>query len=282
MKIVDIINRIQPAPPWEYGEKIPWNEPEFSERMLRNHLSQDHDWASRREDLIETQVRWIASALPAPSSRILDLACGPGFYTQRLAQIGHKCLGVDFSPASIRYAREQARAAGLPIDYVLNDIREFKTEEVFDCVMFVFGEFNVFRETDAKAILAAAAGRTRPGGLFIAEVHTFKAVEDSGRSPASWWSCQAGEGVLSGLAHLCLQENCWDEDQTTATSRYFILGGDDAPAKMYCSSMKGYSPAEYEALFLEAGLKNPRILTTAQWPVGPPFEGVMLTYVCDK
>lgn len=29
--------------------KIPWNEPAFSQRMLANHLSQDHDWASRRQ-----------------------------------------------------------------------------------------------------------------------------------------------------------------------------------------------------------------------------------------
>ncbi|EIQ8028342.1 class I SAM-dependent methyltransferase, partial [Salmonella enterica subsp. enterica serovar Newport] len=28
--------------------KIPWDEPAFSQRMLENHLSQDHDWASRR------------------------------------------------------------------------------------------------------------------------------------------------------------------------------------------------------------------------------------------
>lgn len=26
--------------------KIPWDEPAFSQRMLENHLSQEHDWAS--------------------------------------------------------------------------------------------------------------------------------------------------------------------------------------------------------------------------------------------
>ncbi|EBS6152052.1 class I SAM-dependent methyltransferase, partial [Salmonella enterica subsp. enterica serovar Inganda] len=55
--------------------KIPWDEPAFSQRMLENHLSQDHDWASRRQIVIEQQVGWIARQLPA-GARILDLGCG--------------------------------------------------------------------------------------------------------------------------------------------------------------------------------------------------------------
>lgn len=33
--------------------KIPWDEPAFSQRMLENHLSQDHDWASRRLTVLD-------------------------------------------------------------------------------------------------------------------------------------------------------------------------------------------------------------------------------------
>ena len=29
----------------EQGVKIPWDDPDFSRRMLENHLSQGHDWA---------------------------------------------------------------------------------------------------------------------------------------------------------------------------------------------------------------------------------------------
>lgn len=67
--------------------KIPWDEPAFSQRMLANHLSQDHDWASRRQEIIEQQVEWIASQL-SPGAHILDLGCGPGFYTHHLAERG--------------------------------------------------------------------------------------------------------------------------------------------------------------------------------------------------
>ena len=280
MKLADIVSRSPTVRPWLDGEKIPWNEPEFSARMLKNHLDQAHDWASRRQDLIERQLAWINGRL-APGSRVLDLACGPGFYTQRLAEMGHHCRGVDFSPASIDYARRQARDKNLDIDYVLEDIRKYRSDDLFDCLMFVFGEFNVFSESDARGILDGCRRMLRPGGLLILEGHYLEAVRDTGLAPASWWSCGADEGVLSARPHICLQENFWAEDSATATTRYYILDAETGRAEMFCLSMTGYSLETYEALFEAAGLGRPRILSPEEWPVGGPFEGVMLTFVCE-
>ena len=47
------------AVPWAGGGKIPWHDPAFSGRMLREHLSQEHDRASRRFEAIEKHVSWI-------------------------------------------------------------------------------------------------------------------------------------------------------------------------------------------------------------------------------
>ena len=43
---------------------------------------------------------------------------GRGLYASRLARLGHRCVGIDFSPASIDYAREQAVSEDLPCDYI--------------------------------------------------------------------------------------------------------------------------------------------------------------------
>ena len=59
MNLSDVVRRQSVPEPWTEGEKIPWNDPEFSERMLREHLSQDHGAASRRFDTIEKHVDWI-------------------------------------------------------------------------------------------------------------------------------------------------------------------------------------------------------------------------------
>lgn len=87
MDISTIISGSRPMSLSSEESKIPWDDPAFSQRMLENHLSQDHDWASRKLAVIEQQVAWVASQLPA-SVRILDLGCGPGFYTRLLAERG--------------------------------------------------------------------------------------------------------------------------------------------------------------------------------------------------
>lgn len=124
MKLIDIIHRQSNPQPWSEGEKIPWNDPAFSKRMLKEHLSQAHDAASRRSETIDAQVDWIHQVvLKGRPSRILDLGCGPGLYTSRLADLGHSCTGIDFSPASIAYAKEQATARNLHCLYTEADIR---------------------------------------------------------------------------------------------------------------------------------------------------------------
>jgi len=44
---------------WQGCYKIPWHEEDFSRRMLREHLTQEHDLASRRAQWIEAQVGFI-------------------------------------------------------------------------------------------------------------------------------------------------------------------------------------------------------------------------------
>ena len=57
--LLDVIRREAAPEPWSEGEKIPWDEPGFSRRMLQEHLSQEHDAASRRIQRIASHVEWI-------------------------------------------------------------------------------------------------------------------------------------------------------------------------------------------------------------------------------
>lgn len=220
MNLTDIIKRKRPLEPWSCGEKIPWNEPSFSKRMLANHLSQEHDWASRRFEIIKIHVDLIASKL-ASGARILDLACGPGLYVHELAKRGFFCTGVDFSPASIAYAQEKARGCALDIHYFCSDIRSFRIDGTFDCVLMTFGEFNVFSKEDALALLLQCRALLGKGGLFLLEVHSFEAVRKIGLAPPFWYTSEGG--LFSEKPHICLEENGWDEKSRTASTRYFVI-----------------------------------------------------------
>jgi cyclopropane fatty-acyl-phospholipid synthase-like methyltransferase len=251
----DIIHRNPKPEPWAEGEKIPWNEPGFSRRMLGEHLSQEHDWASRRATTIQKHVDWIhQKVLSGQPARLLDLGCGPGLYTSRLAKLGHECTGLDFSPASIEYASDYARKANLRCSYQLEDLRKADFGSGYDLVMFIFGEFNVFTPQDARRILQKAHQAIQPKGSLLLEVHTFDVVRQVGTQASSWYSSESD--LFSDRPHLCLQENFWDEDRSVATQRYFIVDAQTSQVTRYASSMQAYSEAQYRNMLEECGFQD--------------------------
>ncbi len=252
MKLMDIVQRQSAPKPWAEGEKIPWNDPDFSSRMLDEHLSQEHDAASRRFEIIDKHVDWIHDqVLQGKPTRILDLGCGPGLYTSRLARLGHRCVGIDFSPASITYAKAQAEEAGLDCTYVHQDIRTADYGDGYGLVMSIFGEFNVFRPENARAILEKARRALVPGGCLLFEPHPFDAVAELGEQPSSWFSTE--KGLFSAEPHLYLQESFWDEGHNVTIQRYYIVDAATGEVTRYSSSMQAYTDDEYRSLLAECG-----------------------------
>ncbi|MBW7984885.1 class I SAM-dependent methyltransferase [Enterobacillus tribolii] len=279
MTLSDLIKRAIPATPWQSGEKIPWNDESFSVRMLENHLSQEHDWASRRFRVIEQQIHQITARLGSDRRRVLDLGCGPGFYLQRLAAKGYRCTGVDFSPASIRYAKEQAAKDGFNIDYVLSDIRTYHSTERFDFIMLTFGEFNVFSRDDIERLLPQVASMLNPGGMLLTEVHTWDEVCRQGMQESSWQTLESG--LFSAAPHLLLQENFWDGEQQIATSSYWVIEEGDKVSR-YDSSMQAYTQDGYRKLFASCGFAPVGTQPSASWQPGEEFKNKLDAYWWQK
>lgn len=252
MNLLDLVNRTDVPAPWSEGEKIPWDDPAFSERMLKEHLSQEHNAASRRFEKIDAHVDWIHhTLLSRQSRRILDLGCGPGLYSNRLAKLGHECVGIDFSPASIAYAMETAEREFLRCIYVHEDIRTVECGSGFDLVMFIFGEFNAFRPADAKTILQKSFDALDGDGILLLEVSTVESLARKGKSGSSWYSSPSG--LFSDQPHLCLTENFWDADQCVSTTRFFIVDAATDDVTRHAISIRAYTDEQYRSLLAECG-----------------------------
>lgn len=258
--------------------KIPWDEPAFSQRMLANHLSQDHDWASRRQEVIERQVAWIASQL-MPGARILDLGCGPGFYAHRLAERGFHCTGVDFSPASVSWARQQAQNAGLNIDYVQQDIRAYWPDKSFDFIMMTFGELNVFSAADARSLVSRCALWLEPGGRLLTEVHTFDEVKRQGMAEANWQRCP--DGLFLDVPHLLLTEHGWDEEAQISSTQFWAIE-ENGQTTRFGSQMTAWRDDEYVNLLNNAGFNLLPPPESHDWPVSETFEGKLFALLAEK
>jgi SAM-dependent methyltransferase len=252
VELLDIVRRPPVADPWAEGEKIPWDDPAFSARMLAEHLSQEHDRASRRASMIDAHVDWIhRGVLAGRPARILDLGCGPGLYTARLAAHGHTCVGIDFAPAAVDYATRAAREAGLRCTYQLADMRDAAYGQGYGLVMLIFGELNVFRPADARAILTGARRALDDDGRLLLEVHTPAAVRAMGEAPAAWRAAEAG--LFSARPHLRLDESFWDDERQVATQRYLIVDAETAAVTRYAQSVQAYSEDGYRVLLAECG-----------------------------
>lgn len=249
--LLELVQR-PPIAAWQDGEKIPWHEPGFSERMLKEHLSQAHDMASRRFEIVDAHVDWIHQhLLEGRPSKVLDLGCGPGFYSSRLAKRGHQCRGIDVSPASVAYAEDEARRDRLDCDYTLDDIREADYGEGFALAMLIYGELNAFLRADARSILRKANVALAEGGVLLLEPSPFDGIRRIGTAGPSWYS--ASSGLFSDRPHLCLQEHAWDAETSIATIRYFIVDAATGEVSRYAGSYQAYSDDEYRSLLEECG-----------------------------
>jgi len=257
--LTDIVNRLMPACPWAEGDNIPWDDPAFSERMLAEHLDQTHDLASRRSEQIDRQVDWIhRTVLGERPTRILDLTCGPGFYTTRLAKLGHQCRGIDFAPAAIAHAKEVAATEGVDCCYEQGDIRTAEWGSDFGLVMMLWGQFNVFRRSDAEAMLVRAREALADDGLLLLEPQTYQHVSSAGESPPTWQAASAG--LFSDRPHLLLGEQFWDADSRTATHRYYVIDAATGEVTPHAMSTEAHTEGEYESALVAAGFGEVRFL----------------------
>lgn len=271
--LLQIIQRDPRPEPWAEGEKIPWNEPEFSQRMLNEHLSQAHDLASRRNEIIQSQVEWIDQhLLGGQPARVLDLGCGPGLYSQQLASRGHTCTGIDFGPASIDYARRQAQLAGLNIEYRLEDLRQATFSADNDLVMLIFGEMNTFRKQEIRQILKRAWQALKPGGKLLLEPSRFEHLHSKGVAPAHWWSSESG--LFSAQPHLVLLESFWDETQAIETDRFYIIDASSGEVQQVSASSQAYQNTELEIMLNEVGFQQVTFLESLGEMVQPDVFGL--------
>jgi len=229
--LVHLLNR----PPMRPGEaRLPWDDRDFSARMLAEHLDDRHDLASRRLSTIDSHVSWLRTLLPDGSHRVLDLGCGPGLYLERFAADGWACVGVDVSPAAIDYADSRAAEFGWPCEYVLADFRSVEIDGEFDLALCVFGELSTIPMGDVQAVFDRIAQLLQPSGRVVIELSTRAGVRGKGSRPSIWYP--ANGGLFAEGAHLVLTENAWFEQDDASVQRWWILEPDSTQPRMLGST----------------------------------------------
>ncbi|MGA8030334.1 MAG: methyltransferase domain-containing protein [Bryobacteraceae bacterium] len=100
---------------------------------------------------------------PQPGERILDLGCGPGHLTQKIAERGAQLVGLDASPEMIGQARQNYPA----LKFILQDAATMNFESEFDAV---FSNAALHWMLDASAVAKAISRSLKKGGRLVAEL----------------------------------------------------------------------------------------------------------------
>lgn len=278
LSLRDLASRSVPPIPWNEGDNISWNDPAFSERMLQEHLSQSHDLATRRTFIVEAHADFIhEEILRGRTTHILDLGCGPGLYAHRLARLGHHCVGIDFGPASIQYAKQVSESEGLGCRFICSDLRKTNFEMGYGLVMMIYGQFNVFRRLDARDLLQRSHDALTSGGRILLEVQTEELLRSAGDAAATWYTTNTS--VFSDRPHLVLNERFWDERSRTSTERWHIVDLESGAVTRQALSCEAYSIAELSSLLSAVGFH-----CVEAFPVlkGSPQDSPMFAIVASK
>jgi SAM-dependent methyltransferase len=98
---------------------------------------------------------------PLPGERILDLGCGDGVLTAKIADAGAAVVAVDAAPDMVAAARARGLDARVLPGQSLDFAREFDA---------VFSNAALHWMHPQEAVLAGVARALKPGGRFVAEM----------------------------------------------------------------------------------------------------------------
>lgn len=106
------------------------------------------------------------AALLEPAARVLDAGCGTGRIAIRLAELGHRCTGVDVDPSMLAVARRDAPTQEwLPGDLARLDALDLDPD--FDLVLAAGNVIPLLAPGTEPDVVRQLAGALRPGGLLV-------------------------------------------------------------------------------------------------------------------
>ena len=212
------INR-KPEPFEFYTAEDLWADEHTSRKMLEYHLDGSVDASSRNIEFIDQSVLWIVNHFNLDSnSSILDLGCGPGFYTNRFAEKGINVTGIDFSKRSIEYAKQGQLKN---VDYINENYLNFETDKEFDLIIMIMCDFSALSQEQRKIILEKSEKMLKHDGGVLLDVHSLNYFNQ--KEELSTYEFNHMDNFWSSEDYYCFINTFKYDDQKIMLDKYTII-----------------------------------------------------------
>lgn len=135
--------------------------------------------------------------------RIIDLGCGTGEITLRLAKQGFQLYGVDSSQEMLSIAEQKSFKHSLPIQWYKQDLRELEGFQAIDLAISYCDVMNYMTSAEElKNVFSRVYKLLAKDGFFVFDVHSLSYVQEylieqtfaeAGEEISYIWECFPGE-----------------------------------------------------------------------------------------
>lgn len=251
MNIKEIIKTYDNPIPYVRGTHMMWTDEHISKKLLEIHLNPDIGAASRIASDIDKTVDMIDKMIK-PGSEILDLGCGPGLYTERLSQRGHRVTGVDFSRNSIEYAIKRSEKNNLNIRYINDNYLKMCFDKQFDFIMMIYCDFGVIVPDERSFLIKNIYKALKPGGTFLFDAIDEGTIERINLSQ-SWEMSE--NGFWKSDPYICLSKNYIFKECKATLDQHIVIAEDDS-FKLYRFWNHYFDQNDVEKIFIPNGFSK--------------------------
>jgi SAM-dependent methyltransferase len=210
--------------------------------------------------LAEAEVDRTVALVNFKGGNVLDLACGPGRHSIVLARKGHKVTGVEISAYLVEKARERAKAENVEVEFVQQDMRDFRRPETFDLVLSMYHSFGYFDDkADDLKVLRNIHDSLVPGGSIVMDIfgkeliaRDFEAI--SGDAGALGLNTLGGG---NGGAPFIIETHEISDAWNRIKNQWLLIKGDKVTTFQFTHWL--YSAQELKEKFEETGFQNIRL-----------------------
>ncbi len=177
---------------------------------------------------------------------VLDLGCGTGNVTERLAKAGFDMIGIDYSEEMLQVASEKGNT---DILYLLQDMREFELYGTVAAVVSLCDSINYITEwDDLVQVFRLVNNYLDPKGLFVFDLKTEYLFQE------------IGEQVIAENREECsfIWDNFYDEEERINEYELSLfVRGEDGRYDKYVEEhyQRAYSIEEIKRALEEAGME---------------------------